>query len=196
MSNSGTNISGKVILILIILVLLYLLTFGNADLLTANREERKRKLAENKKRLEDRYARVQSLLNRKKQLRIKLETVCRRVLFGVRLTLAVLLLGVLTVLHVYGSVSVLGLVECVGAGAFTLLLVGFVWIGGPTDFFKVWTYFEKKLTLKIYGKYIDIDKHIESHEKELQQIITDTATVDNELKLIEVEVTEILSEKN
>lgn len=143
MNSNGTNISGKVILI--ILVLLHILTFGNADLLMDGREEPKRKLAEMKNRLEDRYDRVQHLLNRNKELKILLKTVVGRVLFGVRFTLALLFLGVLTMLNVYGSISVLGLVECVGAGAVGLLLIAFVLIGGFVDFFKVWTYCKKSL---------------------------------------------------
>ncbi len=37
----------------------------------------------------------------------------------------------------------------------------------------------------IYGKYIDIDKHIDSQEKELAKIISDRSGIDKELKDIE-----------
>ena len=63
--------------------------------------------------------------------------------------------------------------------------------------FTVWNYFEKKLTLMIYGKYIDIDKHIESHEKELQNITESKTSVDRELSDLvqaELEIKKILEE--
>ncbi len=199
MEQNKSNIKAGIILLLIVLVLLYLLTLGKADLLTENREERKRKLAEKKKLLEDRYNRVQNILNKKKGLKTKLETVCKRVLFGVRLSLAMLVVGGICISNLIFSVSFLVIGEYIGLLTLGLLLVGFVFIGGPTDFFKIWSYFEKKLTLKIYGKYINIDKHIETHESELQQIITDKKAVENDLHGIlrlDFEIENILEERN
>ncbi len=79
--------------------------------------------------------------------------------------------------------TLLELVEYFGLAAIIILLIGFVVIGSPANFFTIWNYFEKKLTLMIYGKYIDIDKHIELHEKELQKI--DETKTDSTTKEIE-----------
>jgi chaperonin cofactor prefoldin len=188
-----------IILLIILLVLLFVITWGNANFLSGDIDDEKTSLKERKLRLDTRYKKVQQVLDRKKSLKIKLETLCKRVLFGVRVGLVVLLFIVIYVLNLYWKFSFLDMVGYFGGGALAIFVLGFIFVGKSTTIFTLWRYCEQKLTLMIYGKYIDIDKHIEWHEKELEKITTDKSEIDKELKEIEEaenEIRRIIEENN
>lgn len=188
-----------IILLIILLVLVFVITWGKANFLGGDIDDEKKSLKERKLRLDTRYKKVQQVLDRKKSLKIKLETLCKRVLFGVRLGLVILLFLIIYILNLYWKFSFLDLVGYFGGAALAIFVLGFIFVGKSTTVFTLWRYFEQKLTLMIYGKYIDIDKHIESHEKELEKITTDKSEIDKELKEIEEaenEIKKIIEENN
>jgi hypothetical protein len=199
MKDNKVTIKVWIILVIILLVLLYMLSWGKADFLTEGGEARKLRLGEKKKILENRYKRVQEILSKKKTLKRKLETLCTKVLLGVRIGLTLLLIGIIYIAHLFFLFTLLELGEYFGLAAIVILIIGFVLIGSPTNFFSLWNYFEKKLILMIYGKYIDIDKHIEFHEKELQAIVQNKVQIDKEsfeLLQAELEIKKILEDKS
>ena len=101
MIDDRANIKPWIIIVIIILVLIYLVTLGKADFFTEGNRERKIKLDEKKKILENRYKRVQDILIKKKTLKAKLEKLCKRVLLGVRLGLVLLLIGGIYAMHLF-----------------------------------------------------------------------------------------------
>ncbi len=199
MSQNKPDIKPWILFVIIVLVLIYLLTLGKADFLSELNDDRKQDLSERKKLLDHRYNRVQGILDRKKALKKKLETICKRVLLGVRLALVLLLIGGIIITYSYYKFTLLDLAGYFGVAAIGILLIGFIIVGSPANFFTMWTFAEKKLTLKIYGKYIDIDQDIAGHEKQLKKITSDKMGVEKELKDIteaEAEIKKIIEDDN
>lgn len=197
MPRHQSSINGKIIFWLIILVLLYLLTFGKANFLSKGLDDEKLRLQEKRKLLENRYSRVQDVLNKKKELKTKLEKISRRVLFGVRLGLVMILFAIVSLVYFKTTVSLLDILEYLGLASLILLLTGFVINEIPATFLGLWKRLKKKLTLMIYGKYINIDQHIASHEQELQQMDKDKSKLGREMQEIheaEKEIEKIITE--
>ncbi len=91
MKDNKNGIKTWIIVLIVILVLIYLITLGNVNFLTEGDISKKTKLGEKKIILENRFKRVQDVLNKRKSLKRKLEKICKRVLICVRFGLVLLL---------------------------------------------------------------------------------------------------------
>ncbi len=182
--------------LLILLVLAYIFSAGKVNYLSTDFYTKKKNLREKKKLIQSRYDRIQKILERKKAIKTKLDKIANVVLFSVRLILVLMILTICFWLVYYINISVIEIIEYIGGLVILLGLISFIIFGSPASFLSLWDYLGKKLKLLIYGKYIDLDKHIDSHNRELAELSVEKSEVEKELKEIkeaEIEIVKILN---
>jgi hypothetical protein len=184
-----------VIIILLAIVLLYLITFGKVNLLSDDSEIQKRKLEDRKKLVDQQYLKIEKILEKKKGLKQKLDKINRNILLGARLFMTLLFWGVSLVLKSYFQLSVLDLTGYVGLLLLIITFIAFIVFGSPSHAIEFWNYIEKKLTIKIYGKYINLQNHFERHEKQKLALNEESDFIQtqiNEIKQAEEDVLKAL----
>lgn len=191
------------VLLLIALIVVYLISAGKVNFLQSSNEEkhphdeRKKKLEERVKILDYQYERVQKILERKLTLKKELDHISKNIFIGVRLFLVFLLILFGLGAHVFLNANLRDLFNYLEIGIVVLCFFVFVLFGNPTNITSLWDHLTKKLTLYIYGRYINLDVQIASHNEDLKSISSEKQNTQKELtELIQmkIEIQDVLSE--
>lgn len=193
------------VLLLIALIVVYLFTIGKVNLLSSKDEE-KSKENEHKEKLENRirildhrYKKVQKVLEKKQVLKGQLDTVSRYIFLGVRLVIVFIFIAVGLVAHIYLNAGFNEIVVYIQTGLVVICFLAFVIFGNPKNIIAMWSHLTKKLTLYIYGKYINLDRQIDSHNEELKNINSEKQNTEKELTelmQVEIEIQDVIAEFN
>lgn len=199
--NTESKYSNKIlpvaIIILLVFVILYLVSLGKWNLLDDGLGERKKKLEDRKKLIDQQFIRIDKILEKKKVLKQKLDKINRNVLLGARLFIVLFFSGVSLVLKSIFQLSILDLTGYVGLLFLILTFLAFIVFGSPSHAIEFWNYIEKKLTMKIYGKYINLENHFERHKSEKSILSNESLFIQNqidEMKQAEANVLRILAD--
>lgn len=199
--NTESKYSNKIlpvaIIILLVFVILYLVSLGKWNLLDDGLGERKKKLEDRKKLIDQQFIKIDKILEKKKSLKQKLDKINHNVLLGARLFIVLLFFVVSLVLKSIFQLSILDLTGYVGLLFLILTFLAFIVFGSPSNAIEFWNYIERKLTMKIYGKYINLENHFERHESEKLAINEESGFIQtqiNEIKQAEAELLKVLEE--
>jgi chaperonin cofactor prefoldin len=185
--------------ILLVIVLLYLLTLGKANFLGVDLADRRKNLEERKKIVDQQHNRVAAILDSKKQLKQKLDKINLRALLITRIAVVLLLFLLCMWAKFYFLLSVLDITGYVGLCLLAVTFLAFIVFGNPSKAIDFLSYIENKLTLMIYRKYINLERHFEKHEAQISNLTNEKTKLDdmlNEIRKSENELLSILNEKN
>lgn len=193
-------------LLLVIAIVAYLISIGKINFVSSpnskhddDKDEFKKSLSERISLLNHRYEKVQKILTKKRDLKEKLNRVCNNIFLWVRISLVLLLIGVGIVIHALTGASFKDVVDYIQIFVLLICFLGFVRYGNPINILSIWSHVTKKLTLYVYGRYINLDLQIESHGSELEEIDIEKKEVQKRLMettAIEKEIQEVLLESN
>ncbi|MCG9879637.1 MAG: hypothetical protein MH472_03470 [Bacteroidia bacterium] len=181
------------IIILIVIVVLYLLTLGKLNFLDSELKNKRRSLEERKKIIDSQFEKIEELLNKKKQLKLKLDKINQRVLIAARASIVFIIIAISLFVNITFKLTLLDIGSYLGLLFFIVACIAFISFGNPEKGLEFWKYFEKKLTLKIYGKYLNLEHHFEKHKKQKESLLL--ANEEVKLLLKEVEEQEQLEQK-
>ncbi|MEN8191898.1 MAG: hypothetical protein ABFS12_03720 [Bacteroidota bacterium] len=156
-----------IILIIVGIIIIYLVTFGQFDI------SEKIKNADNfdDEKLTSKHQRLKNLIEKKEALNKKLNRKFKFIYFGVRVVLSSLYLGFNAVLYFVFKIREVG--EILNWNEFTLIilsLLSFITFGSFTNIKKFVYDLKLKLETWVYGKYINIDEQISLHKIESKNI--------------------------
>jgi hypothetical protein len=180
------------IIILVAIVVLYLITLGKLNYLYSDVSTKKRNLKDRKQIIDSQFAKVENLLNKKKSLKDKLDKINNRVLMIARSFIVFIIIGTSILANQALRLSLLDIGSYLGLVFLFLALISFIRFGNPENVIDFWRYIEKKLTLKIYGKYINLENHFDRHEKQKESLSKENVELEKQLKEVEEIEKEIL----
>lgn len=192
-------------LVLIFAIVAYLISIGRINFISSTNEkngeedEPKKSLSERIGLLSHRYDRVQKILTSKRDLKEKLDRVCKNIFLGVRLTLVFIVISIGVLIHTLLNANFKDIVDYIQILGLLICFIGFVCFGNPINIISIWSYLTKKLTLYVYGRYINLDLEIKAHDNELEKIYIEKKEAQKELAdIIEIEreIHEVLSKPN
>ncbi len=196
-TEKSENILPLAILIILAFVLIYLISLGKWNLLSENSKEKRRKLEDRKKLVDQQYLKIEKILLKKRQLKQKLDSINKKVLMGARIVAVFLFFTGALILKSIFQLTILDLTGYVGLLFLVLTFIAFIVFGSPSHAIEFWNYIEKMLTLKIYGKYLNIEIHFERHESEKSILSNESLQIQNqidEMKQAETNILKILAD--
>jgi Na+/H+ antiporter NhaC len=180
------------IIILIVIVVLYLISLGKLNFLDSEVKNKKRNLEERKRIIDSQFAKIESLLSRKKSLKDKLDKINLRVLIVARTLVVFIIIGASILGNQVMKLSLLDIGSYLGLIFILLAFISFIRFGNPENVIEFWRYIEKKLTIKIYGKYINLENHFDRHEKQKESLLMENIELQKQLEEVEEIEREIL----
>ncbi|MCT4664933.1 MAG: hypothetical protein N4A45_06835 [Flavobacteriales bacterium] len=175
------------VLIILLVILLFIFTLGQADLTTKDseledKEDLKRKHAVSN--LQYRHQKLKVIVEKKEGLWKKLRRIFSIIYFGVRLSLSAIYIGFNVIL--YYEFNITKLSELLNWNQLALLvisLVSFMIFGTIANVKEFISKIKYWLELKIFSKYVDINQQITKHENEMLAINDEISKAENALML-------------
>lgn len=168
MSKKGSN-SFWVVIVVIILFLLYVVSLGNAsgkkitlvpDSFRDEKEEAKRK-----------HKRLVDLIAKQEKLKAKLDKKFRRIYFGLRFGLTLIIGTIIFTLHLFRLIDDLGdFLNYVELTVLIILAFNFVTFGTVANLNDFVRMLKMRTENWVYGKYIDLDEKLNSNHEEKEKL--------------------------
>ena len=168
MGNKKDEISDNevlIVIIIIVILLLYVISLGKIDGGLVSVPEEYKDSKDDAKR---KHKRLTELLEKQQALKVKLEKKAKRAFLWVRIGLVLLWFSLMAALWYFNLITNLeDFLNYSEAGILLLITVNFLTFGTLTDLKEYINLLKTQTENWIFGKYVDIDERIESHEKEL-----------------------------
>ena len=171
------------IIVITLIIVIYIVSLGQIDL-TAEKKKHKEKVdAKNQlTKLELRHEKLKTLIQKKEILNIKLNKRFKLIYFGVRLALMLLTIAYNFILYfVFNITELSSLLKYNSYIVLIVSLFSFIAFGTLVNLKEFTQKIKLWLEVKIYSKYANITKQIETHKEEEISLI---ASIDNINKIL------------
>jgi len=174
--NKALNIT-LIVLGVILLIIVFAITLGKSTPKLTSKEKKPlekknrepKSIEQNKKLIQNRYQKIQQVISKKETLKIKLDRIYKRSVNGFKIALVLLILIYNSIAYFLLELKNLG--DIVNWNEAAILVIGFALFllyDSVKDLKETGNDFKMKIKIRIYGKYINIDKSIEKSKSELK----------------------------
>ncbi|SHM80459.1 hypothetical protein [Polaribacter sp. KT 15] len=184
MSEQEKNNTFLLICVIVIIIIIYVGSFGQVDLTLEKVSNQNDEEKLNLGKLQSRYNKLKTLIQKKESLNLKLNKKFKRIYFGVRFALASLYLGYNAMLYFVFDITNLG--DLLNWNQFALIIIAlfsFIAFGTLTNVQDFINNIKMRLESRTYDKYVDITEQLELHKKEAIKL---TATISKTKAQIEL----------
>lgn len=167
MSKQEKNNTFLLIFVIVIVIIIYVGSFGQVDLTLEKVSNQNDDEKLNLGKLQSRYNKLRTLIQKKESLNLKLNKKFKRIYFGVRFALASLYLGYNAMLYFVFDITNLG--DLLNWNQFALIIIAlfsFIAFGTLTNVQDFIDNIKIRLESRTYDKYVDITDQLETHKEE------------------------------
>ncbi|WP_422091036.1 hypothetical protein [Tenacibaculum ovolyticum] len=182
MSKEENNNTFIIIIVVVIVIIIYVVTLGLINIAEEREEKQEEKrnndTKNNLSKLQSRYEKLKTLIQKKEKLNIKLNKKFKRIYFGIRFVLASLYVSYNAMLFFVFKITKIG--DLLNWNQFALIIIAlfsFIAFGTLTNVKDFIQNIKMRLESKTYDKYVNITEQLEIHKDEeikLNNIIAKT----------------------
>ena len=158
-----------VLLLIVLLIIIYIITFGKVNI--GNNMSFPNEFKDTKEEAERKHKRLKSLVDKQETLKRKLNKRFKIAYFFVRLVFVGLWIGIIFVLWLFHVISSLSdILDWSEAILIFVVTINFLTFGNLKNIENYIHIIKTKIENWIYGKYIAIEKKIETNKSEIKEI--------------------------